>query len=316
MKAAIATAASTPEYGAFAEPEARDGGAVIRIEAAALTNLDIAVAEGRHYLSPADRPFVIGKEAVATLASGERRYFPAGSLLHPFGSMAERSLGLVEQSLTVPDGVPAALAAAIGNAGLAAWLPLSWRARIQPGESVLVLGATGTSGLIAVAAARALGAGRIVAVGRDPERLERARALGADAVVRLGDGDDLAARYVAALGGQADIVVDYLNGPPAAAALHVMAIGGRMVQLSSTLSQSIEVPAMLARRQSLTVMGFAYYHAPHAEQEAAYAALCAAAMAGTVQLDHEEVPLDAFADAWCRQKAGSARRIVIMPNLA
>ena len=314
MKAALATSAQTPEYGDFVEPEARDGAEVVSINAAALTNLDIVVAEGRHYLSPADRPFVIGKEAVATLASGERRYFPAGSLLHPFGSMAERSLGLVGQSLAVPADVPDALAAALGNAGLAAWLPLSWRARIRAGESVLILGATGASGLIAVAAARALGAGRIVAVGRDPVRLERARALGADAIVRLGDGEDLGMRYLAALGGQADIVVDYLNGPPAAAALPVMAVGGRMVQLSSMLSQAIEVPAMLARKQSLTVMGFAYYHAPKADQEAAYTALCHGAMSGAIELDHEALPLANFADAWHRQKAGSPRRLVITPR--
>jgi NADPH2:quinone reductase len=205
------------------------------------------------------------------------------------------------------------LAAALGNAGLAAWLPLSWRARLQPGESVLVLGATGTSGLIAVAAARALGAGRIVAVGRNPERLERALAAGADAVVQLEDCEDLDARYQAALEGPADIVVDYLNGPPAMAALKVMATGGRMVQLSSTLSQSIEVPAMLARKHSLTVMGFAYYHAPRADQEAAYAALCKAAVNNLIELDHAVTPLDSFKEAWQRQKEGSPVRQVIVP---
>ena len=313
MKAVIADPPATPLYTGFEEPEPTAEAEVVQVLASALTNLDVAIAEGRHYLAPQARPFVVGREAVVATADGRRLWCNATSLVAPFGAMAERTLLRSGQGLAVPDGTPDGLAAAIGNAGLAAWLPLSWRAALRPGETVMILGATGVTGTIAVTAAKALGAGRIIAAGRRPEGLERARALGADAVVQLGRADlDVAYREVAGAG--VDVVVDYLNGPPAEAALGVMAHGGRMVQVGSGLAPGIHLPAQAARRASLDVLGFAYYHAPPALQAQAYADLCRLALAGEIALDHEVMRLSDFSEAWRRQKAAPGARLVLSPS--
>src|SRR6185503_20402657 len=100
-----------------------------------------------------------------------------------YGSMAERTLVPEDTVLEIAEGVPDDVAAALGNTGLAAWLSLSWRAQLEPGETVLVLGATGALGTIAVQVAKVLGAGRVVAADRASERLAGMRDRGADAVV-------------------------------------------------------------------------------------------------------------------------------------
>ena len=303
-----------PALADFAEPVADGGQELIQVRAAALTNLDVANAEGRHYLTPKARPFVVGREALGVGADGRRRWWNAVSLVEPFGSMAERTLAKAGTGLPVPDEAPDALAAAVGNAGLAAWLALSWRARLQRGERVLILGATGVSGLIAVTAARRLGAGRIVAAGRDPAALARAQSLGADATVSLTQAEGLAARYREAASGEADVVIDFLNGPPAEAAIAVMAHGGRIAQIGSSAAPAMRLDAQTARKGLLDVLGFAYYHAPLALQAEAYAELCRLAVAGEIELAHETVPLADFQRAWDRQKAGGAARQVVMPG--
>ena len=310
MRAVIAEPPAPPRYASFPEPQGGREAQVVDVLAAALTNLDVAVAEGRHYLAPEARPFVVGREAVVRAADGRRLWCNAVSLVAPYGSMAERTLLRAGHGLPVPQDAPDALAAAIGNAGLAAWLPLSWRARLQPGETVMILGATGVTGAIAVTAARRLGAGRVIAAGRRPEALARALARGADAVVQLGR-TDLAEAYREVAGAGVDVVIDYLNGPPAEAALGVMAHGGRMVQVGSGLAPGIHLHAQTARRASLDVLGFAYYHAPLAVQAQAYVELCRLAVAGEITLDHEVMPLPDFSEAWLRQKAGAAARLVL-----
>lgn len=310
MKAVIANPPSAPVVAEFCEPEAAPGAEVVEVLAAALTRLDIANAEGRHYLTPEARPFIVGREALVRTRSG-RRWLNAKGLVAPFGSMAERTLARPEYGLPVPEGVSDTLAAAVGNPGLAAWLPLSWRAKVRPGETVLILGATGLSGLIAVAVAKQLGASLVIAAGRRPDALLRARAFGADAVVSLARTDLTSAfREVSA---EIDVVVDYLSGPPAEAAINFMASGGRMVQVGSGLASGIHLNAQVVRRTSLDVLGFAYYHAPLEVQADAYMRLCSLAAAGAIPLDYECAPLSEFEDAWQRQKSGSTSRVVMQP---
>ena len=311
MQAAVMTSGAHPLCETFASPVEREGAVVVNVKAAALTRVDIAVASGRHYTKPPPGRFVLGREGVGVLAEGQRVYFNFNSCLWPFGSMAEQTLVDPNSLLEVPEGIPDALAAALGNAGLAAWLPLSWRARLQPGETVLVIGATGLSGLIAVAAARLLGAGRVVAAGRNPEALLRCRALGADAIVNLNESSDLAAAYADAARGPIDVVLDYLCGPPAEAALAVLAEGGRLVHIGTTVANEMKVPGQLLRRTSADILGFAYYHAPIKVQQEAYSALCRHALAGRIAIDIETLRLGDVRKAWDRQLAGSRKRLVL-----
>src|SRR5262249_50957013 len=152
------------------------------------------------------------------------------------GSMAQ--LCAVPGSAVLPlrDDVSDDLAAALGLSAIAAWMALTWRAGLQPGEHVIVLGASGTVGQVAVQAARLLGAGRVVAAGRDPHGRARATELGADAVADLtgDDTDAIVARLAQAAGDRADLVLDPVWGRPAEAALRVVSPRGRLVNLGSS----------------------------------------------------------------------------------
>lgn len=313
IRAALPGPDGTPDYeecSMNADPAA--GEEVVTILAAGLTNLDIAVASGRHYFSAERQSAIIGQEAVAMDAHGRRYFYPVTSLVSPFGSMAERALARSSKALPIPDGVPDELAAALGNAGLAAWLPLSWRARLQPGESVLILGATGACGLIAVAAARLLGAGRVIAVGRNRAKLNLAGKLGADRVIAADDSAALA-EAIRDCGENVDVIIDYLCGPVAEAALGRAKDGTRMVQIGSPLAPAIAVPAQAMRRHCLDILGFAYYHASIEMQRQAYAELCRHAAAGRIHIDHEAHAMAEIAKLWQRQQQGGTPRFVLRP---
>ena len=218
MRAAIVT-----ELGRLPEPaEAPEpsGEAVYEVSAVALNPIDVNVGAGRYFAGHPPLPFVPGCEGVARAPDGSRVYlFSDGLGLARDGCLAERVAGPADLGIPVPDGASDELAVACGIAGLAGWLPLAWRAPVRAGDRVLVLGATGTVGLVAVQAARLLGAERVVAAGRNPERLRRAAELGADETVSL-EGDDLAAAFGDAFGGDGPtFVVDTLWGEPAVAAI-------------------------------------------------------------------------------------------------
>lgn len=311
MLAAIFEPGSPPHLGRFPEPVADGKHVVVDMRASALTRLDVSIATGRHYLSPASGTAIVGREAVVRSSDGRRWFLNASAIPTPYGALAERTLADMRYALPVPDGIEDIQAAALGNAGLAAWLPLSWRARLKHGEKVLVIGATGTSGRLAVTAARRLGAGRVIAAGRNPATLDRLHAHGAHAVVAFDAHTDLTAAYREAAEGDVDVVLDYLNGHPAEAALKAMATGGRMVQIGSLLAEGIRLHAQTARRASLDVLGFAYYHAPIHEQAEAYRQLCEAAIAGHLAMQVTALPFKRFQDAWEEQQTGKTERIVL-----
>ena len=313
MKAIIVDDRRAPFYSDFEEPSGKDGLEVVKVCSAALTNLDVLIASGKHYLSPAHLPVVVGREAVAQTQSGSRFFLNVNAIPAPYGSMAEITLADLRYALPVPNDIEDDLAAALGNPGLAAWLPLSWRAGFQPGESVLILGATGTTGLMAVAAASALGAGRIIAAGRNAAALETARSLGAHTTVVLADDRNVLEQLLDEVQGKVDVVLDYLNGAPAEAALETMSLGGRMVQIGSKLAPGIVLNAQTGRKQLLDVLGFAYYHAPIEAQRSAYREICKLAANGIIKPNIEVLPLDCFPTAWAQQLAGTRKRMVLIP---
>jgi NADPH2:quinone reductase len=183
VRAAILEAyGAAPRAGEFADPEPGPGQAVVDVTAAALHHLDLLKASGTFYMGPPPLPSVVGTDGVGRL-EGRRVFFDA--TVPPYGSMAERALVPGDVLIDAEADVDDATAAACGNTGLGAWLALAWRSDLQPGETVLVLGATGAVGTVAVQAAKLLGAGRVVAAGRDADRLARLLDRGADATVSL-----------------------------------------------------------------------------------------------------------------------------------
>ena len=214
----------------------------------------------------------------------------------------------------MPEGADPALAAGLGIAGLAGWLPFAWRAPLRGGENVLVLGATGSVGLVAVQTAKLLGAGRVVAAGRSVEGLARAAECGADATLRLDEHDDLVAAFKEAFGGEGPSwVFDPLWGEPAAAATAAAVPGATMVNLGQSAGQKAELDSAVVRFKSLSILGHTNFAVPPDELAGHYRRLVGHALAGEIRLDVERVQLDGVADAWSRQAEGAGTKLVVVP---
>jgi NADPH:quinone reductase-like Zn-dependent oxidoreductase len=299
-----------PRADDFDEPTEGDGDVVVDVAAAGLNHLEILKASGDFYTGPPPLPSVVGSDGVGRLADGRRVFFDATEA--PYGAMAERTLVDTHVLFDVPEDVADELAAALGNSGLVAWLALEWRAKLTEGETVLVLGASGALGNVAVQAAKLLGAGRVVAAARAGERLERMRERGADELVDL-DSDDAAERLNRAAGDGADVIIDPLWGPPALAAMGAAARGARHVQLGHIVAPTLDLPAMAVRSKMLDLLGLAIFQVPIDIRRDAYRRLTEHAAGGDIQVDLETVPLEDVEDAWRRQQEGPRAKLVVVP---
>jgi NADPH2:quinone reductase len=192
-------------------------------------------------------------------------------------------------------------------------MSLSWRAPVRSGEVVLVLGATGSVGSIAVQAAKLLGAGRVIAAGRDAARLEAASELGADATVSL-EGDDVRERLAAAAGdAPPTLVLDALYGPPLEAALGIVGPGTRIVHLGQSAAPTITLPSGFVRGKQLELLGYSNFAVPLDALAQGYKELVGHATAGRIRLDAEALPLDRIGEAWARQAQGRDVKLVLVP---
>jgi NADPH:quinone reductase-like Zn-dependent oxidoreductase len=310
MRAAVLRDYGVPSAAQFDEPVAGPEQAVVEVLAAGLNPVDVAICAGRFYAGRPPLPSVAGREGVGML-DGRRVYFDAP--IAPFGSMAERALIDPRSAYPVPGGVDDGVAVALGISGLAAWLALTWRAHLQEGEHVLVLGASGVLGQIAVQASKLLGAGRVVAAARSREGLERCLELGADAGVRLGETEDLPAALTEAAEGQIDVVVDPLFGPPFVAAVNAASFGARIVQIGAGAGAEATLPSAPIRGKMLVIMGHTNFAAPPEVKRDAYRQLAEAAADGSLSIDVDPLPLAQVGEAWDRLAAGSHRKIVLVP---
>lgn len=315
MRAVVTPAAgAAPEVREVPEPQPAPGRALVRLRAAAVNPVDLAIGAGRFYLPVPEPPRVAGAEAVGEVLSSA--VHAPGTLvwsLEPTGRFGEVFSAADEALVPVPDGLDPVRAAAIGVAGLAGWMPVRDRGGLVPGETVAVLGASGIAGQVAVQAAVLGGAGRVVALARSDEGLARARVLGAHAVVPLGAEDPGAALRAAAPDG-VDLLVDTLWGAPLVACLPALRRGGRVVQVGSSAGQSAEVVAGPLRGGRIDIRGFSVFSETPADLAAAYGALATAVARGAVRMDIERVPLADAAAAWARQAAGTGgAKLVFVP---
>ena len=264
MNAAIVESfAKPPRYGSFADPVAEAGEVLVEVEAAGLHPIVKALANGTHYGSTGALPFVPGVDGVGRLEDGTRVYF--GVSRPPFGTFAERAVTNAALSVRLPDGLDALTAAGIANPGMSSWVALQMRAQFRAGESVLILGATGAAGQLAVQIAKRLGARRVVAAGRNPEALAAAKELGADAVIALEQPREaLVAAFRSEIAEHGvDVVLDYLWGEPAERCLAAIAQKGlshaarriRFVQIGQSAAATITLPAATLRSSGLELLG-------------------------------------------------------------
>jgi NADPH:quinone reductase-like Zn-dependent oxidoreductase len=296
------------------EPNA-DGATLAEVTAAPLNPVDISIASGKFYAGSPPTPYVPGGEGIGRPLQngkpGPRLYFRAAL---PNGAMAERAVIARGQTVPVPDSVPDGVAATLGTPGIAAYLAITRRADLKPGETVLILAASGVLGSIAMQVARLLGAGRIIACARDERSLARARELGADAIVDLKQTDGLTDRIREASGGQLQVVIDPVWGLPGVAALEAMSPYGRFVQLGASAGQEAVVKSGAVRGRYLSILGYTSFLVPWEEQAAAYRKLVDYVVAGQLKVEFEVLPLEAAPDAWKLQASSPHRKLVLSPQ--
>lgn len=261
MKAAIVQrAGQAPIFRDFEEPVVAPGEYLIRVTAAAVSQNARSRAEGTHYSSTDEFPFVVGIDGVGRLEDGSRVYFVTPRA--PFGSMAERTVAATARCLVLPDDLDDATAAAIANPGMSSWAAYTERARLKPGEAVLVNGATGTAGRLAVQIARHFGARKVIATGRNIDALRSLEALGADVTIPLVEDEAaLDVRFREQFARGIDVVVDFLWGKSAERLLMAGATTGadavpiRFVQVGSVSGQTITLPSAVLRSSAIELMG-------------------------------------------------------------
>ncbi|HWC16720.1 MAG TPA: zinc-binding alcohol dehydrogenase family protein [Terriglobales bacterium] len=308
-----------PQYEEFPEPVAGDNEVIVHVHAAALKPIDKQLASGLHYASARELPLVCGSDGVGHLSDGQRVFF--GGPRPPHGAMSERTV--VPRALTfpVPENVTDETAAALPNPGVSAWLSLNYRAKLMPGENVLILGATGVTGKLAVKMAKLLGAARVVAAGRNQTTLSTLPKEGADATIRLDMSaqalNDAFVREAGQSGFQ--VVIDYVWGRPAEAFLAAITSREfaliksetRFVQVGESAGPTISLPAAVLRSTALTILGTAGIP-PRNVLVDAFQKVMSLAASGEVHVDTECVPLANIENAWERDQRGS--RFVIMPQ--
>jgi len=304
MKAAIVRAAGrTPVYGDFAEPTPAPGENRIAVTAAALSPLARSRAAGAHYSVSGAFPAVVGVDGVGRLDDGRRVYF----LLPrpPWGAMAERAVAPVAHCAPAPDGLDDVTAAAIANPGMSSWAAFKERAKLKAGETVLINGATGAAGRLAVQIAKHLGAKRVIATGRNPDALRALAALGADAAIPLVDDEAaLEDRFKRQFAEGIDVVVDYLWGKSAERLLAAAAKGLkegaalRFVHVGAASGPHIALPGAVLRSSAIALMGSGLGSVPVDRLAAGIGELLQAAATGGFTIPVRAVPLSDVERAW------------------
>jgi NADPH2:quinone reductase len=323
MPAAVIRAhAAPPEYLLRPFPHRGQGQALLRVLAAPISPLDLLCATGKSYFGAPALPYIPGVQGIGTvieadqLVTGQRVWFSCDAGMKPGdGSLAGYCVIDEASALVLPEQIETDLAASLGLSAIAAWMALTWRGQLVPGEQVLVLGASGALGQVAVQAAKVLGARRVIAASRDEIGRQRAIERGADAAVDL-TGDDvneISKRIAAACDGPLQLVIDPVWGPPAEAAVRVLAPYGRLVNIGSAAGPSVRFESSLLRSKLHTILGYTNSALTHEQKAQALTAIFKHAIAGRCTVEHEVIPLSRVAEAWKRQ-AGAARcKLILAP---
>ena len=304
MKAAVVTRpGQTPVYGDFSEPQPSEGESRVTVTAAAISHVVKSRASGLHYSSSGQLPFVVGIDGVGRLDDGRRVYFVLPKA--PHGSMAERTVVSSTRCLALPDELDDVTAAAIANPGMSSWAAYTERARLKAGETVLVNGATGTAGRLAVQIAKHLGAKKVIATGRNAGALKSLAALGADVTIPLlEDGEALEGAFKEQFAEGVDVVIDYLWGRSAERLLIAGAKAGqdavpiRFVQVGSTSGPEITLPSAALRSSAIELMGSGIGSIPLDRFVDAIGKLLHAAKPAGFQIEATPVALSEVEQAW------------------
>ena len=320
MKAAVISGfGETPQYTDVSNPVIANDETLVYVKAAALENFDKGTASGLHYSSKKlfpRFPAIVGNDGVGITENGDMVAF--GNIRPPYGAYAE--MVAAGYTVPIPAGIDAAQAAGIVPSALTSLLPLKYAAKLQPGEIVCINGATGASGRIAVQVAKLLGAGKVIATGRNEASLKLVSTLGADEVISLLQNDEqLAESFIAVRGEQGfDVVLDFLWGHPAEVLIDtfIPKEAGfakkriRYMQIGQKAGSHISITGSAFRTSGLEMMGIGKI-----TNEVLYAEIDTIwnwIKENKLFMDIERVPLKNISEAWQRTEL-AGRRLVIVP---
>jgi NADPH:quinone reductase-like Zn-dependent oxidoreductase len=306
----------TPRAEDVPAPTPGEDEVLLRVLAAPINAIDKSRVAGTHYSRPR-LPSIAGWLGAGELDDGRRVLF----MYMDAGSMAEHVAAAEKRLIPIPDGIDPAVAAAAFNPGMSAWWAVNQRGPVEPGSTVLIQGATGVTGKLAVQLARLRGAGRIVGTGRNPAALAELLELGADAVIRVDQPDqELAAAYREQAGDGWDLVIDYLWGHPTEVLIETLirrdaegrSLRTRLVEVGAMAGPDVALPAAALRSAGLEIVGMGTGTGAGRDQvTAAIAEFYELVRTGAVRVDIERVPLAQVADVWHREHGG--RRLVLIP---
>jgi NADPH:quinone reductase-like Zn-dependent oxidoreductase len=305
MKAAVLSEPGKgPMYDDFKEPVAGEGESTIAVSAAALNHLARSRAAGTHYSVTSDFPFIAGVDGIGRLDNGQRVYFMLPRA--PFGSMAEYSVVKSSYCVPVPEELDDITAAAIANPGMSSWVALKERAGMKGGETVLINGATGASGRLAVQIAKYLDAEKIIGIGRNASTMRSLHSLGADATISLlqspSEFKEELDRHLNGSG--IDIVVDYLWGSSAELLLGAVAtLGGnrtptQYIQVGGMSGPTITLPSAVLRSSTIEIKGSGLKSVPTHCFINAIDSLFRATVSTKFEISTQSVRLSDVKEAW------------------
>ena len=279
-----------PQVDEIAAPEA----GALRVSMSALNPVDVSIGTGRFYGGVPPTPYVIGSEAVGVLPGGRRVWARGRQLMAELVDPAT-----AEWVFDVPEGLRDEGALVCGTAGLTAWLAVSWRAPVKPDDTVLVLGASGTLGSVAVQGAKLLGARRVIGAARRTDLVPAA----ADEVFDLNRDGPLP---------EATYIVDGLWGEPFERAMAGAAVGVRVVHLGQSAGPATTLQSAWVRGKVANILGHSLFSLPEEAARTGYEQLAEHVRDGEISVDVEAYALEAVAEAWQRQASGSPGAKVVV----
>ena len=323
MKAAVLHKLGTaPKYEDFADPTPNAEQALITVKAASVKNLDKGRASGAHYASYKELPAIVGIDGVGVLSDGTRVYAVGIS-----GMIAEKAVINKHNYVKLPDLIDDVTAAALPNAVMGAALALRFRAAIQPGEVVLINGATGVTGMVAIQIAKHYGAKKVIATGRNPESLKKLAALGADEIVSLKQDDEAIIHHMKELHSTTpiDIVLDYTWGHPVELILTALKGGGavhmvshrvRLVTVGEMAGSNITLPSGILRSSAIEILGSGLgslsREALQKQNTEILPEMFQLAAEGKLKVETVTAPLSDIEEAWVRDIPAGERLVIVM----
>jgi NADPH2:quinone reductase len=293
-----------PELAEVPVPAVPDGHVLVEVTAAPITPLDVLIASGSSYFGAPALPYIPGVQGVGRVTGGGPRvWFTTDAGIRPGdGSLAEYAAVPADRMWLIPAGVADSWVAGLGLSAVAAHGALR-RGRMAPGERVLILGAGGVVGRVAVQLARAWDAGLVIAASRGVAAADRARDLGADVAVDVAGmaAESMASAFREAAPDGVDLVIDPVWGAPAQAAVATLAPGGRLVNLGDAAGASATFTSAWVRSRPAEILGYTNLALSWTQQTDAMGEILRLTAAGHLKFEPEIVPMTGVDEGWQRQ---------------